>query len=262
MSSALKLKLDNIDYYKKVVVQAQSEIADTFFLDAKFDEAADYYNRILKAGDSEDKRELLECKLIRSLSYLTNQVETIGKAQGFLDQFPKSVFVPEVRFLLADAMKKVGRNQDSMKQVLLLLQSQQENVDKDPGTWIYWQRRAGNEIANQLYKEGDYLDALQIYLSLSELDKSPGWQVPVWYQAGMVYEQLQQWQKATDLYSQIMSRQQELNQTNSTPMIASLMDMARWRKDYIAWSQKARASTLALQSPAPPLIPAAGPILK
>ena len=87
-----------------------------------------------------------------------------------------------------------------MKQVLLLLQSQQDNAAKIPRLWVYWQRRAGNEIANQLYKEADYLNALQIYQSLAELDNSPAWQPPVWYQVGLVYEQLQQWQKATDTY--------------------------------------------------------------
>ena len=258
MSSALKLKLDNIEYYKKLVVQAQTEIAETYFLEAKFAEAAEYFSRILKAGEAELNREPLECNLIRSLSYLTNQVETIGKAQGFLERYPQSSDVPEVRFLLASALKAVGRNQDSMKQVLWLLQSQQENVSKNPDTWLYWQRRAGNEIANQLYKEGDCVDALEIYLSLAELDKSPAWQVPVWYQVGMVYEQLQQWQKATDTYTQIMDRQKDFNEFNTTPMLTSLVDMAKWRKDYVAWMQKARASNLALLSIPPFIAPRAG----
>ena len=197
MSTALKLKLDNLAYYKKLVVQAQTEIADTYYLDAKFSEAADFFNRILKSGDAEANREQLEWKLIRSLSYLTNHTETIAKAQSFLSRFPHSPNLPEVRFLLARALKDMGRNPDAMQQVLLLLQSQQDNVSKDPETWAYWQRRAGNEIANQLYKEGDNVDALQIYLNLAQLDQSPVWQVPVLYQAGMAYEQLQQWQKAT-----------------------------------------------------------------
>ena len=37
MSTALKLKLDNIDYYKRLVLQAQTEIADTYYLEGKFD---------------------------------------------------------------------------------------------------------------------------------------------------------------------------------------------------------------------------------
>jgi len=81
--------------------------------------------------------------------------------------------------VLASALKKLGRNQESMKQVLLLLQSQQENVKKNPELWIYWQQKAGNDIANQLFKEGDYLSALSIYLGLADLNKSPAWQLPV-----------------------------------------------------------------------------------
>jgi tetratricopeptide (TPR) repeat protein len=259
MSSALKLKQENLEYYKKLVVQAQTEIADTYYLDAKFEDAADFFNRILKNGDGEANREQLEWKLIRSLSYLTNHTETIGKAQSFLTRFPKSPNVPEVRFLLAAALQKMGRNPDAMQQVLLLLQSQQENAGKDPETWAYWQRRAGNEIANQLYKEGDFVDALDIYLSLAELDKSPGWQVPVAYQSGLAYEQLQQWQKAADTYTGILGRQKELNPTNSTPMLASLLEMAQWRKDYIAWMQKAKWNDLALRPRPSTNAPAAKP---
>ncbi|MGA2555003.1 MAG: tetratricopeptide repeat protein [Verrucomicrobiota bacterium] len=257
MSTALKLKLDNLAYYKKLVVQAQTEIADTYYLDSKFDEAADFFSRILKSGDAEANREQLEWKLIRSLSYLTNHTETIAKAQSFLSRFPNSPNLPEVRFLLARALTNMKRNPEAMQQVLLLLQSQQDNVSRDPETWAYWQRRAGNEIANQLYKEGDNVDALQIYLSLAQLDPSPLWQVPVLYQVGMAYEQLQQWQKATDTYTRILDRQKQLN-TNNTPALALVLDMAQWRKDYIAWLQKARFNSLALRplEPAGPASPA------
>ena len=104
----------------------------------------------------------------------------------------------------------------------------------------YWQRRAGNEIANQMYKEGDYFNSLQIYLNLADLDKSPTWQLPVWYQTALIYEQLQQWEKATETYTRILDRQKEMTDTNSTPSILSLFEMAKWRKDYISWMQKAK----------------------
>jgi tetratricopeptide (TPR) repeat protein len=242
MSTALKLKLDNIDYYKTLVLQAQTEIADTYYLEGKFEEAADFFSRILKTESPVLSREPLQFKLIRSLAYLTNHAETIVYAQRFLEEYPVCADVPEVRFLLAAGYKGVGRNQDAMQQVLLLLQSQEENVSKNPEVWVYWQRRAGNEIANQFYKEGDYLDALQIYQSLADLDASAGWQAPVWYQIGLVYEQLQQWEKASATYGQITARQKELTGTNSSPSLVSLCEMAQWRKDYIAWLEKARAA--------------------
>jgi tetratricopeptide (TPR) repeat protein len=236
-----------MDYYKKLVLQSQVEIADTYYLEGSYLEAADFFGRLLKTEAAGLNKPQIHLKLIRSLSCLTNHVETVAKAQVFLDIYRDSTDVPEVRFMLASALKQVGRNQDSMKQVLLLLQSQQENVQKNPETWIYWQQKAGNEIANQLYKEGDYLNALEIYLSLADLNKSAGWQLPVWYQTALVYEQLQQWQKATDMYGRILDRQKEVTDAESSPSILSLFDMARWRKDYIAWMEKSKATNLTFQ---------------
>jgi tetratricopeptide (TPR) repeat protein len=247
MSSALKLKLDNMDYYKKLVLQSQIEIADTYYLEGKYEESADFFTRLLKDGAMELNRTQIQYKLIRSLSFLTNNADTVAKSQVFLDTYTNSIEIPEVRFLLASALKKLGRNHESMKQVLLLLQSQQENVRKNPETWIYWQQRAGNDIANQLYKEGDYLNALQIYVSLADLDKSPSWQLPVWYQTALVYEQLQQWQKAAETYQNILDRQKELTDANSTPSLQSLVEMAKWRKDYLDWMQKAKITNQSFQ---------------
>ena len=250
MSTALRLRLDKFEYYKNLVLQAQSEIADTYYLQGQFHESADFYTRLLKADSPSLNKQQIEFKLIRSLSYLTNQdetLETINRSQKFLDSFPNDSDVPEVRFILASSYKTVGRNSDALKQVLLLLQSQQENAKGNPELWVYWQRRAGNEIANQLYKEADYLDALQIYQSLAALDTTPAWQAPALYQVGLVYEQLQQWQRASDTYSQITARRTELTGTNAPPSLSSLCEMAQWRKDYIAWLQKARGAELEFQ---------------
>jgi tetratricopeptide (TPR) repeat protein len=240
MSTALKLKLENMDYYKKLVLQAQIEIADTYYQEGKYEEAADFFRRLLKTGNPELDQIQTQYKLVRSLSYSTNNMATVAEAQNFLTLYTNAAEVPEIRFFLASSLKKLGRNNDSLKQVLLLLQSQEQNVHSNPDIWNYWQQRAGNDIANQLYKEGDYLSALQIYISLADLDKSPAWQLPAWYQAALVYEQLQQWQKATDMYLRIMDRQKELTDASATPTLLSLFEMAKWRKDYIEWMQKAR----------------------
>ncbi len=63
----------------------------------------------------------------------------------------------------------------------------------------------------------------------------------------MVYEQLQQWQKATDTYGLILARRGEITGTNAPPSLSSLCEMAQWRKDYIAWMLQAREENLQLQ---------------
>jgi tetratricopeptide (TPR) repeat protein len=247
MSTALKLKLENIDYYKNLVLQAQTEIADTYYIQGQFTDSAEFYARLLKADSPSLNKQQIEFKLIRSLSYLTNHDETIARSEKFLEHFPGRPDVPEARFILAHAYTAVGRNSDALKQVLSLLQSQETNAVNNREQWSYWQRRTGNEIANQLYKEGDYLDALQIYQNLAALDSAPEWQAPALYQVGLVFEQLQQWQRASDTYDQILARRPEMTGSNAPPSLTSLCEMALWRKNYIDWLQKARAADQRLQ---------------
>lgn len=256
MSMALKLNLSNMDYYKKLVLQAQSEIADTYYQQGDYAHAADFFGRLLKADAAGLNKPHIQVRLIRSLASMQDDSETATKSQIFLEHNADSTDVPEVRFLLASALKHLGRNQDSMRQVLLLLQSQVDNARKEPETWIYWQQRAGNEIANQLYKEGDYINALEIYLHLAGLNKTAAWQIPIWYQTGLAYEQLQQWDRATEVYKRILDRRKEVKDADNTPSLLSLFDMAKWRNDYIAWMQKSKATNLSYQrsevGPKPP----------
>jgi len=48
ISSCLNLKLDQLDYYQKLVTRAQAEIAETHFIEGQYAEAIDYFNRLLK----------------------------------------------------------------------------------------------------------------------------------------------------------------------------------------------------------------------
>jgi tetratricopeptide (TPR) repeat protein len=248
MSTTLKLKVENLDYYKNLVLQAQTEIADTYYIQGEFNQAVEFYTKLLKADSPSLNKKQIEFKLIRSLSFVTDQRdETISRAQKFLEEFPDYPDLAEVRFVLAHAFTAAGRNAEALKQVLLLLQAQEGNARSNPELWSYWQRRTGNEIANQLYKEGDYLDALQIYQNLAALDPAPAWQAPALYQVGLVFEQLQQWQRASDTYDEILARRAEMTGSNAPPSLSSLCDMALWRKNYIAWLQKAHATDVQFQ---------------
>ncbi len=248
MNSALTLNLNQLDYYKRLVLQAQTEIADTYYLAGKLTEAADFFNRLLKLENPALNKMQIHFKLIRCLSTLGNHAEAVAQSQQFLKSYPSSPELPEARFLLAKSLKALGRNHDSMQQVLKLLESQQAIAMQNPENWIYWQQRAGNDIANQLYKEGDYISALEIYLNLAKLDKSPAWQIPVWYQIALVYERLQQPEKAREAYSLILSREKELE--NPSPSLLAVIEMCKWRRDYIGWLSKAQSQTLLLQNSA------------
>lgn len=255
MSSALSLRLDQLEYYQRLVLQAQIEIADTYYQDGRWADAADYLKRVLKLDSKFLDRGLTQAKLVKALAAQGDHPQTIGQAQAYLEAFPQSAEVPEIRFLLARSLKSQGRRAEALQQVLRLLESQRADSAANPMNWAYWQKRVGNEVANELYSEGDYLGALEICQRLADLDASVVWQLPVQYQIGLVLERLNQPAKASAVYADILRREPEVAGTNGTPGLKAVVDMARWRQGNLGWLQGAVASVQEIQNTTLPLNP-------
>ena len=251
MTSALALRLDQLDHYQNLVLQAQIEIAETYYQEGRWGEATEFLKRLLKLDSPHLDRSQVSFKLVRALNAQGRAPETVGQARSFLEQFPDSPEVPEVRFLLASMLKQQGRNAESLEQVLLLLQAEQVAGSRSPERWAYWQKRAGNEIANQLYREGDYLATLEIYQRLVELDSTAVWQFPVLYQIGLVYERLEQPARAAETYRKLVAREGEVAGEQGTLNLKAVLDMARWRLGNLSWFQNAMASSAELRHAGP-----------
>ncbi|HTH47815.1 MAG TPA: tetratricopeptide repeat protein [Candidatus Limnocylindria bacterium] len=249
MSTALNLKSDRVDYYERLVLQAQTEIAETYYLQGKYAEASDFFSRLLKLNDSALNDAVVRGKLVRCLARLDRPGDAVTQAERYLTRYPAAGEAPEIRYLLADSLRKLGRGHDAVEQVLILLRGEQEKSVKDPAEWGQWQRRTGNDLANQLYNQGDYLDALQIYNRLLELDDSVAWQLPVQYQLGLVYERLEQPQKALDAYNFIIATVGSISPEKATPNLTTIADLARWRSQHLQWLLKIEVSRHQLVPP-------------
>ena len=70
MTSALVLKPDRIDYYQKLVLRAQNEIAETQFQRQDWKNAAESFGRLLKLESPPVNRSTLQYKFIRCLTAL------------------------------------------------------------------------------------------------------------------------------------------------------------------------------------------------
>jgi tetratricopeptide (TPR) repeat protein len=252
MTSSLVLKNDKLDYYQNLVLAAQTEIADTHFQIGKYAEAADFFSRLLKQANPTLNRSSTQYRLVRALSALERNDETIVQGTDFLTHYPDAPEQPEVRFHVALALKRLGRSGESLQQVLSLLREEKERTKDHPELWAYWQQQAGNEIGNQLYRDGDYVRALSVYLALAQLDPHPTWQLPVGYQIGLTYERLAQPEKALQSYQQILKLEPELG-TNASPGTKAVLEMAHWRADFVQW--QAKAETTAKRPPAEPSPP-------
>ena len=238
MTGSLKLKFGSLEYYQRLVLQAQTEIADTYYLQGKYLDAADFLSRLLKLDSPNLNKIQIQFKLVRCLAALNRSPELIGQAKDFLAHHQKTDEEPEVRFLLAQALKESGQSQEALQQVFQLLKSQQSKSGENLKNWHYWQQRAGNSLANQLYQEGDYLNALEIYQTLASINSAADWQFPVRYQIGLIYEKLHHPIKAVESYGKILARKKELD-SNNTPSLKTVLDMAQWRTDFIQWQSSA-----------------------
>jgi tetratricopeptide (TPR) repeat protein len=240
MTAALSLKNDQFANYERLVLQAQVHIAETHYQSGRFTEAVDFYSRLLKHIDNNADRMQIQFRLIRSLNAIGRNEEASGQAQDFLAHYQDASDEPEVRYYLAQSLKAAGQSDEALRQVLIFLRDQKKQTTEHPEVWAYWQQRVGNEIANQLYNKGDYVNALELYLSLSALDSADVWRLPVEYQVGITYERLSQPQKAINIYDQILVRETELG-TNATPGLTAIFDMVRWRVGFLEWQNKAEA---------------------
>ena len=242
MTAALSLKNDQLDYYRQLVLQAQIEIAETYYQMGRYADAAEFYSRLLKQPADALNRPLMQFRLVRSLAATARNEEAVAAAQDFLAHFPDDPEAPETRYYLAQALKAEGQTGEALRQVLAFLQAEKKSSQDHPEVWAYWQQRVGNEIANTFYKEGDYVKALEIYLSLAKLDVAPAWQLPVKYQVGITYEHLLQPQKAIATYAEIIAREAAVG-TNATPGLQAVFEMARWRIGFINWQGQAESVT-------------------
>jgi len=245
MAAALNLKNDQLAYYQKLVLRTQVEIADTHYLMGHYVDAADFYGRLLQNTDPGLNHPEMEFRLVRSLAIIGRNDEAASEAEDFLNRFPGADETPEVRYYYAQALKGLGRDNEALEQVLMCLQQQKSESGNDPAVWTYWQQRVGNEIGNELYHEGDYVHALEIYADLAQLDSTATWQIPVDYQMGLTYEKLLQPQKAVNTYNQIVAREVEVG-TNATPGMKAIFDMAQWRINFLKWQQNAQTLDLSL----------------
>ena len=257
MNTALHVQAGSLSRHRRLVLQAQTEIAETYYLQGNYQEAGDFLRRLLKLEEPDLNVAMIEFKLIRCLGALGRDQETILRGKEFLERHAEFEEIAEVRFELALALKRQGKNTEALAQLSELLNHQQSLAERDLGRWRYWQQRVGNEVANQLYQQGDYVHALELYRTLSDLSTAPSWQLPVWYQMALSYERLEQPAKAAEMYQRILARQSELKDETSAAL-RSVTEMARWRVDFLQWQAKALRQ-LSLPKPSAAVPAAASP---
>ncbi len=109
MTTVLNLSTDREQDYRRLVAQAQTEIAETYYEQNDFAEASDLLARLLGQDSPLVDKVQAEFKLIRCLNKLNRHVEVIQHAKNYLAKAANAPEQIEVRFYLIHSLQQAGR---------------------------------------------------------------------------------------------------------------------------------------------------------
>ena len=237
LNASLTLNNRRLDSSRSLTLRAQSEIADTHFLLGDYPQARRYYELLSRLDLPQEERARVSFRLAHTL-YLLGEVTLSGAAtQQFLEDFPDDPSAPECRYLLALSLRALNKPKEAYEQILALVKEQDSRKSKAPDKWLFWQKKAGNDFANDLYLRGEYLSALTIYQNLATLSDTPDWQWPVVYQMGLCFEKLRIDRRAAEAYKFIIdeAKKPERKLAELPDNARILVEMAQWRGEQLVW---------------------------
>jgi TolA-binding protein len=234
INSTLKLPADGFEHYQLLAKTAQFEIAETHFQAGEFAEASKFFARLRLLDLAAADRANAHFKSGYALHLQGDYEGAVATLRSFLEQCPDDENVPHARYLLATTLRKLNRQQEAFTVTLDLLQAETSRMTANPQRWIYWQRKTGNQLANDFFETGETLNAQAVYRGMIALSKEPGWRLPITYQIALCEERLGQTELARASYQSIV----DSVGSNPTGELAEVARMASWRITHLDWREK------------------------
>ena len=240
INSTMKLPEEGFEQYRTLAKTAQFEIAETHFQEGEFEEASKFFARLQLLDLAPADRAHAQFKAAYALVLAKNHEIAVPALRLFIDQNPDDENVPEARYLLSISLRRLNHDQEAFDTVLTLLRTEKARQSADPRRWIYWQRRTGNQMANEFYDQGNFWNALVIYEALSALsEQEPAWRLPALYQAGLCYERLRQFDRSRANYEAVIDACAALPAKDQKTLgLEDLARMASWRLQHLGWTEK------------------------
>jgi TolA-binding protein len=234
INSTLKLPGEGFDHYQLLAKTAQFEIAETHFQAGDFVEAGKFFARLRLLDLAPADRASAQFKAGYSLHLQGDYAGAVTSLRSYLEQWPDDENVPQARYLLAISLRSLNRQQEAFVATLDLLREESARGGADKKRWTYWQRRTGNQLANDFFENGETLNAQAIYQGMAVLSAEPAWRLPITYQIALCQERLGNAELARASYQSIVDT------AGATPPseIAEVVRMATWRISHLDWREK------------------------
>lgn len=237
LNSTLKLPDQNSDTYRQLARTAQFEIAETYFQSGDYEQAWRFYSRLRLLDLVPADRARAAFKSAYALNLKGDHDKAVTNLNAYLSLYPDAENAPEARYLLSIILRRLGHTQESLAAALDLLKTEKARTAADPKAWAYWQRKTGNQLANEFYEQGDITTSLTIYKCLRELGGPPDWLLPVEYQIGLCQERLHQPQLARLTYQSILDtlRAPAADNSKNPAILQDISTMVSWRLKHLDW---------------------------
>lgn len=235
LNSTLKVQSDDMSRYQLLAKTAQFEIAETYFETGNYEEAVKSFARLQLLDLAPTDRARARFMASYSLKLLGNLEAAAKSLRDFVDAWPDDENAPEARYLLALTLRQLGRNDLALAETLQLLRAVSSEATP-PQRLAYWQRRTGNQLANDFFIQGDLASALAIYRSLADSSTDAQWRAPILYQIGLCYERLDAVADAAQAYESVLGALKG----EVAPELVDLSRMASWRLGMLGWKGSLR----------------------
>ncbi len=256
--STLKLPDQGPEQYRQLARTAQFELAETHFQMGQYERATVFFSRLTLLDLAPEDRARAQFKSVYALYLAGEHEKAVAGLRGFLELNPTDENVPEARYLLSISLRRLGRGSESLTAALELLRVERERMTTDEKRWTYWQRKTGNQLANDFYEAGDFASAMAIYQSLVNLGAEPSWRLPATYQLGLCHERLRMFDRARECYQTIIDNVNASKRDGSArPELADIAEMANWRLQHLSWQETNDKQLSALFPPPSPRAPLA-----
>jgi tetratricopeptide (TPR) repeat protein len=234
INSTMKLPGEGFERYRVLAKTAAFEIAETHYQAGEYAEASKFYMKFRLLDLSPADRARAHFKMAKAMKLQGDLEGTVTTLRAYIEQWPDDENIPEARYMLATTLRELKRPQEAFAATLDLLRTEKDRVATAPKRWSYWQRKTGNQIANEFFESGDILNAHAIYTRLLELGPELAWRLPIRYQIGLCYERLGISDKARTTYQAIVDEAG----ANPPAEFAELVHMAGWRIEHLLWRDK------------------------
>ena len=201
--------------------QAMFEIAETFMDSEDYDQAVKFYDRLwrleqlrdfdraivrFKQGlahyrraidnlrlDERNKKSSGESGEENELPFDKTPKADFAKVKevlrGYGTIYPQSPYVPESHYILALTYEQLHQDEESIKELIVLLKEAEFNpeklqnlevdraerdknlefISKMKNVWNFWKKKTGNYLANKFFEDAEYFNAYRVYSAMLRL---------------------------------------------------------------------------------------------